>query len=139
MQRADPIAASLELAGERCPDLTPLVYARLFAAHPDMKPLFASDKNDAAKGEMLARVITAILDFIGERVYAHTLIQSEVLTHNGYGVPPAIFGVFFAIVRDGVREVCAEGWTAEMEAAWRDLLAALDAYVKQGASDAAAA
>jgi hypothetical protein len=33
---AAPITRSLELAAERCEDLTPLVYRRLFAEHPDM-------------------------------------------------------------------------------------------------------
>jgi len=127
--RADLIEQSFEIAAERCADLTPLVYARLFAAHPEMEALFWRDTNHAVKGEMLARVITAILDFIGPRQYARTMIQCEVVTHDGYGVPPETFGVFFGTVRDTLRDVCAQEWTNEIDAAWRELLDALDFYV----------
>lgn len=128
--RADLITESLDLAAERCADMTPLVYARLFAAHPDMEALFWRDSDHAVKGEMLARVIMAILDFIDKRQYADTLIQCEVVTHDGYGVPPETFAVFFGVVRDAVRDVCGQAWTREMDAAWDALLAALDFYVK---------
>jgi hemoglobin-like flavoprotein len=128
--RTDLIEQSLEIAAERCPDLTAPVYARLFAAHPEMEELFWRDTDHAVKGEMLARVIMAILDFVGPRHYARTLIQCEVVTHDGYGVPPETFAVFFGTVRDTLREVCAEAWTGEIEAAWRALLEALDFYVK---------
>jgi len=127
--RADLINESFEIAAERCPDLTPLVYARLFAAHPEMEALFWRDSNHAVKGEMLARVIMSILDFVGERLYARTLIQCEVVTHDGYGVPPETFGVFFGTVADTLRDVCADAWTPDMEDAWRETLAALDFYV----------
>ena len=76
---ADLIVESLELAAERCEDLTPLVYARLFREQPEMEALFWRDSNGQIKGEMLARVIEAILDFVGERLYASRLIQCEVV------------------------------------------------------------
>ncbi len=130
MDRAALIEQSLELAAERCPDLTPLVYARLFSQQPQMEALFWRDKNGAIKGEMLARVFEAILDFVGERLYAHHLIQCEVVTHAGYDVPPDVFQTFFPVVAETLREVVGEGWTAEMELAWQGLLADLDFYVQ---------
>ena len=130
MDRAALIEQSLELAAERCPDLTPLVYDRLFALQPEMKALFWRDTNGAIKGEMLTRVFEAILDFIGERLYAHHLIQCEVVTHAGYDVPPDVFCTFFPVVAATLREVVAEAWTPEIEQAWESLLADLDFYVK---------
>jgi hemoglobin-like flavoprotein len=122
------IIQSLEMAGERGGDLTPLVYARLFDEHPDMEALFVRDTNGAVKGEMLMRVIEAILDFIDGQTYSAHLIQCEVITHEGYGVPPDVFAVFFGTVAATVREVVGEAWTAPTDAAWRELLAALDYY-----------
>ncbi|HEY3887593.1 MAG TPA: globin [Caulobacteraceae bacterium] len=125
----NPIEASLELAAERCEDLTPGVYRRLFAAHPDMESLFIRDSNNLVKGEMLARVIEAILDFAGERHYAATLIQCEVITHAGYDVPAEIFRLFFGTVAAELHEVLGKDWTAPIDEAWRRLLEQLDFYV----------
>ena len=123
------IEASLEIAAERCEDLTPAVYKRLFAEHPEMEALFIRDTNHLVKGEMLARVIEAILDFAGERHYAATLIQCEVVTHAGYDVPPEVFRVFFGTVAAELREVLGKDWTPPIDEAWRRLLKALDFYV----------
>ena len=81
---AEAIELSLEIAGERGGDLTPIVYGRLFERQPQMKVLFWRDTTDAVKGEMLMRVFEAILDFIRARQYADHLIQTEVATHAGY-------------------------------------------------------
>jgi hemoglobin-like flavoprotein len=124
-----PIEASLELAGERCSDLTPLVYARLFAAHPQMERLFWRDTSGAIKGEMLAKVFEAILDFTGERQYAARLIQCEVVTHEGYDVPREVFGTFFATVAQTLKDVLGTDWTPDIDAAWHALLAELNYYV----------
>ncbi len=123
------IVASLERAGELCEDLTPVVYDRLFREQPEMEILFWRDQNHQIRGEMLTRVLQAILDFVGERLYSRTLIQSEVVVHEGYDVPPEVFRTFFRTVRDAVREVCGDDWRPEWEAAWESLLADLDYYV----------
>jgi hemoglobin-like flavoprotein len=123
------IETTLELAAERGGDLTPLVYRRLFTEHPEMEAQFIRDHNGAVKGEMLARVFEAMLDFAGERRYAAQLIQCEVVTHDGYGVPPEVFRVFFGVVAATLREVLGDDWTGPIDAAWRRLLAELDFYV----------
>ena len=124
-----PIEQSLSLVAERCPDLTPHVYARLFTRHPEMQALFWRDTTHAVKGEMLAKVFEVILDFIGENLYAAHMIQCEVITHAGYDVPPDIFRIFFAVVADTIREQLGEQWTSEFEQAWTKLLSDLDFFV----------
>ena len=126
---SDPIATSLELVSERCPDLTPLVYARLFAEYPEMKALFWRDTTGAIKGEMLAKVFEIILDFVAENHFASNMIQCEVITHSGYDVPPDVFAVFFAIVARTIREQLGEDWTPEIDQAWNKLLRDLDFFV----------
>ncbi len=123
------IETSLELAAELYQDLTPIVYDRLFAQYPDMQALFWRDTNHSVKGEMLAKVFEALLDFAGERKYAAAMIQCEVITHEGYDVPPDVFRIFFAVVADSICAVLGEAWTPPMAAAWHDLLGQLDYYV----------
>ncbi|MFC3078703.1 globin domain-containing protein [Phenylobacterium terrae] len=126
---AAEIEASLELAAERCEDLTPLVYARMFERHPEMKPHFWRDTDDAIKGEMLSRTFAALLDFVGQRTYADHMILSEMVTHEGYDVPRQVFATFFGFVRDAVREAAGADWTVEFDRAWVELLAQIDDYI----------
>ena len=130
--RAFPHAAeierSLELLAERG-DPTPLVYARLFARQPQMQARFWRDADGAIKGEMLSRVFEALLDFIGERRYAHIMIGVELVTHEGYDVPRDVFATFFGVVAETVRDELGPDWTPAMDAAWQDLLAELAGYV----------
>ena len=123
------IEQSLELAGERAGDLTPLVYARLFKQSPEMEAMFWRDTNGKIKGEMLARVFEAILDFVGTRQYADKLIQCEVVNHAEYNVPPEVFRTFFGVVAATIREAIGSAWTPEYDAAWSVLLRDLDYYV----------
>ena len=126
---AEAIEQSLEIAGERGGDLTPIVYARLFERQPEMKALFWRDTTDAIKGEMLMRAFEAILDFIRERKFSDHMIQTEVITHAGYDVPPDVFATFFGLVAEVVQEACGPDWSAPMAAAWRRTLADLNHYV----------
>ena len=129
---AEAIEQSLEIAAERGGDLTPIVYARLFERQPEMKLQFWRDTNDSIKGEMLMRVFEAILDFIRARQFADHMIQTEVVTHAGYDVPPKVFATFFGLVAEVVQEVCGPDWSPAMAAAWRRTLADLDDYVTRG-------
>ena len=127
---AQAIETSLDIAGERGGDLTPIVYRRLFEQQPEMKALFWRDTTESIKGEMLMRVFEAILDFIGPRRFADLMIGTEVVTHAGYDVPPDVFATFFGLVAEVIEEVCGADWSPAMGAAWRRLLVDLDAYVK---------
>ena len=126
---AEAIERSLEIAGERGGDLTPIVYARLFERQPEMKALFWRDTTDAIKGEMLMRAFEAILDFIRERKFSAHMIQTEVITHAGYDVPPDVFATFFGLVAEVVQEACGPDWSPAMGQAWRRTLTDLDYYV----------
>lgn len=131
---ADAIEASLEIAAVRGGDLTARVYARLFDREPRLQALFARDTDGSIKGEMLMKVLEAVLDFIGERRYADHLVEAEASNHEGYDVPRAVFASFFRVVADVVRDACGGAWTDAMAASWQRTLAELDHYVDPGAA-----
>ncbi|RAK62851.1 globin [Phenylobacterium kunshanense] len=126
---AAEIERSLELMAERCEDPAPLVYGRVFAAHPQVEAQFWRDTNGTIRGEMLARTFSAILDFVGDRLYADHLIKTEVITHEGYEVPREVFSTFFGFVAEAVREVLGPDWTPATETAWREMLAEIQRYL----------
>lgn len=122
---AEAIMASLEGVAEKCGDPTPLVYQRLFAANPEMEALFIMDKDGMVRGNMLSQALDGIMDFVDTCAYAKNLIRTEIVNHEGVGVPPTVFATFFATIRDTFREILGDDWTAEMETSWNALLEAL--------------
>jgi hemoglobin-like flavoprotein len=126
---ANPIEHSFELAAERCEDLTPLVYRRLFCEHPEAEAMFRSEGSDPVKGSMLALTIDAILDFAGERTGHFRLIECEVSSHDAYGTPRELFVAFFGVIAETLREIIGTDWSPEIEEAWRKLLAEIGGVV----------
>lgn len=122
------ITRSFEIAAERHGDIAPLVYEKLFARYPEVGPLCSINK--AVRGEMLARVIDIIFDFLGPRSYSSNMIQCEVVTHESYGVPREIFAIFFGLVADTLKDAAGEDWSPEMGRIWRILLCELDRFVQ---------
>jgi len=120
---ADLITLSFELAAERAGDITPLVYEKLFAKYPEMLPLFVRDTTGSVRGEMLTRAIEAVFDYIGPNAFAENFLRCEVVTHDGYGVPPDIFSKFFDVLAETLRDILGADWSPTMAHEWRAILA----------------
>jgi hemoglobin-like flavoprotein len=131
MAPTNPIQHSFELAAARCEDLTPLVYRRLFREHPEAEAMFRSQASELVKGSMLALTIDAILDFAGDRTGHFRMIQCEVQSHDAYGTPRKLFGEFFDVIADTVREILGADWSPEIEEAWRKLLTEIEGLITQ--------
>jgi hemoglobin-like flavoprotein len=127
----NPIQHSFELAAERCEDLTPAVYRRLFREHPEAEAMFRREPGDLVKGSMLALAIDAIMDFAGDRRGSFRMIECEVQSHDAHGTPRKLFSEFFGVIADTMREILGADWSPEIEDAWRRLLAELDRVVAQ--------
>lgn len=123
------IEASLAQAADHVGDPAALVYARLFAANPEIAALFCNDKSGSVKGEMLARAFDTILDFVGDGGYAPHLMRAERDTHAGYGVDPAIFMTFFETLFESLAAAMGDRWSAETRGVWRRLLAEMRAVM----------
>jgi hemoglobin-like flavoprotein len=124
-----PIEHSFQLAAERCEDLTPLVYRRLFREHPEAEAMFRREANDLVKGSMLALSIEAILDLAGGRTGNFRMIECEVSSHDAYGTPRELFGKFFGVIAATIREMLGPDWSPEIEQAWRRLLDQIEAII----------
>jgi hemoglobin-like flavoprotein len=128
------IQHSFELAAARCEDLTPLVYRRLFREQPEAEAMFRSEGSELVKGSMLALTVDAILDFAGQRSGSFRMITCEVQSHDAYGTPRELFGEFFGVIADTLREILGPDWSPEIDEAWRKLLGEIDRVVTQGAA-----
>ena len=128
------IQRSFELAAGRCEDLTPALYRRLFLEHPEAEPMFRSEGSELVKGSMLALTIGSILDFAGDRSGSFRMISCEVQSHDAYGTPRELFGEFFGVIADTLREILGPDWSPEIDEAWRKLLGEIDRLVTQDAA-----
>ena len=129
MPSTNPIQQSFELASERCEDLTPLVYRRLFDEHPEAVAMFRSEGSELVKGSMLALTIEAILDFAGERSGHFRMIECEVTSHDAYGTPRDLFVAFFGVIAATLRELLNADWSPEIDQAWQQLLGEIASVV----------
>src|SRR3954463_5020261 len=134
MASSNPIERSFELAAERCEDLTPLVYRRLFLAHPEAQSMFRTEGSELVKGSMLALTIDAILDFAGPRTGQFRMIECEISSHDAYGTPRELFIAFFGVIAGTLREVLGADWSPEIDIAWRKLLQDIEHFVSQRTS-----
>ena len=125
------IQHSFELAAGRCEDLTPLVYRRLFREHPEAEAMFRREGSDLVKGSMLALAIEAMLDFAGERTGHFRMIGCEAASHDAYGTPRKLFGEFFGVIADTMRELLGNDWSPEIENTWRKFLGEIDRVIAQ--------
>jgi hemoglobin-like flavoprotein len=125
----NPIQQSFELACERCEDLTPLVYRRLFDEHPEALAMFRSEGSELVKGSMLALTIEAILDFADERSGHFRMIECEVTSHDAYGTPRELFIAFFGVIAATLRELLGVDWSPEIDEAWRKLFGEIASVV----------
>ena len=126
---SNPIERSFELAAERCEDLTPLVYRRLHAEHPETITMFRAEGSELVKGSMLAMTIEAILDFAGPRSGKFRMIECEVVSHDAYGTPRELFVAFFRVIRDTLRDVLGHEWSRDIDEAWERLLSNIAVFV----------
>lgn len=125
--RAQIIMQSLEAVAEAVGDPAPLVYARLFQAHPEFEALFVMDVDGGVRGSMLQQALDCVLDHAEGGSLAPVLVPAARFDHEGYGVAPADFPLFFTVMRDAFRKALGDAWSAAMEQAWEDLLAELQA------------
>jgi hypothetical protein len=79
--------------------------------------------NGAVRGEMLAVTIQTLLDLAEDGPMGVHMIAAERVNHDAFGTPPQVFGRFYPILRETLRELLGAEWTPDMDAAWDELLA----------------
>lgn len=118
---------SLERVSERRGDPTAEIYARLLRDRPDLDALFVLDRQGGVRGSMLSHVFEVLLDMAGPRRFAANFVRSEWATHEAMGVSATDYVSFFHIVRDTVRDMLGEEWSADVDAAWRRVIGEIEA------------
>jgi len=103
-------------------------YERLFAAHPEVRPLFHRS-TPGAQNKMFAQKLTALVDHLDEPDWLHRELPRLAASHSTYGVTAEMYPWVGDALIETLREACEDAWTPEAEAAWKQAYASLVAAI----------
>lgn len=128
---AELLERSLALVSDDDLGLTTSFYARLFADHPSVRPLFGDDIRPQAA--MLQKAIVAVLDHLDDAEWLRTTLNALGAEHVSFGVTPEMYGWVAGSLIATMADIGGDRWTPQMTEAWEQALGAiaalmLDAY-----------
>lgn len=115
---------TLELTLARDDTFPRRFYELLFAAHPDVKPLFHRS-TPGALNKMFAQKLSAIVDHLDDPHWLGRELGNLAANHESYGVKPEMYAWVGDALIATLREACADVWTDDTERAWSDAYASI--------------
>ncbi len=106
-------------------------YHRLFARHPELRPLFKSDVDDQA--DLFVTMINTVISALEHPERVRPLIETLGSRHADYGVHPDDYAKFEQVLIETLREALDDDLDADAQAAWREVFEALSQTMQAGA------
>ena len=122
------IDQSLERLVELAGDPQKEIYSLMYSRYPDLESLFVLDKDNSVRGAMLQTALEFVLAYSEKGVINKGDLASWRSHHLEYGVKEDIFGVFFELIRDCVRDNLGSEWTEQMASRWQEFLQKVAAF-----------
>ena len=134
----EALETSFDLVAPRGDELMDTFYARLFAAAPAVKPLFAGTDLARQKAMLLAALVLLRkslrdLDAIVPK------LRELGARHVGYGAEPAHYPVVGTVLIASMADVAGSAWRPEYERAWAAAFDIVAGAMLEGASSASLA
>jgi hemoglobin-like flavoprotein len=131
----DALESSVDLVAPRGDELVDIFYARLFAAAPSVKPLFAGTDLRRQKAMLLATLVLLRkslrdLDAIVPK------LRELGARHVAYGAVPEHYPVVGEVLIASMAEVAGDAWRAEYEQAWGKAFSIVAGAMLEGAAEA---
>lgn len=130
------LETSFDLVAPRGDELMDAFYARLFAAAPAVKPLFATIDLRRQKAMLLAALVLVRKSLRDLDSIVPKLRQLGA-RHVAYGARPEHYPVVGQALIAAMAEIAGPAWTSEYEFAWRKAYGVLAGAMIQGAQEAA--
>jgi hemoglobin-like flavoprotein len=126
------LETSFDLIAPRGDDLVDTFYARLFAAEPDVQPLFAGTDMTEQKTKLLATLVLLrkSLRDLGAVV---PKLRELGRRHRDYGANPEHYAVVGSVLIDAMAEVAGPAWRPEYSRAWSEALDVVAGAMLEGA------
>jgi hemoglobin-like flavoprotein len=129
----EALETSFDLVALRGDELMDVFYARLFAAAPAVKPLFAG--TDLRKQKiMLLRVLGLLRRSLRDLDPIVPILHDLGARHVAYGARAEHYPVVGAVLIASMAEVAGEAWRPEYERAWAAAYDIVASAMLEGAS-----
>jgi hemoglobin-like flavoprotein len=135
MSTAALLRASLNTILDAHPEITPHFYARLWARHPELRPMF-SRSSPEHQARMLQDAIVAAVDHAEDAVWLQSALGAMGRRHLDYGVTAPMYDQVGAVLLDTLAALAGPAWTPEVAAAWADTYGALAGIMITAAEEA---
>jgi hemoglobin-like flavoprotein len=104
---------------DRSPEFTILFYSELFAAHPELEPLFAKTAMEK-QGRQLFKSLVMVVDHLRRTDLLTPALQGLGSRHVKYGVLPEHYPMVGGALLKAMAIVLGDAWTPEVQQAWID-------------------
>jgi hemoglobin-like flavoprotein len=106
-------------------------YERLFARHPELRPLFKGDIDHQA--DLFVTMINTVISALDDPRPVRPLIETLGARHVDYGVAAGDYDKFEQVLLETLAEALGDEATPEVQAAWQAVFEELSAVMRAGA------
>jgi hemoglobin-like flavoprotein len=128
----EALETSFDLVAPRGDELMDVFYARLFAAAPAVKPLFAATDLKKQK-TMLLGTLVLLRKSLRDLEAIVPKLHELGARHVAYGAQPEHYPVVGEVLLASLAEIAGPAWTAEYEQAWGEALTIVAGAMLEGA------
>jgi hemoglobin-like flavoprotein len=129
------LETSFDLVAPRGDELMDVFYARLFAAAPAVRPLFAGTDLRRQKG-MLLGALVLLRKSLRDLDRIVPALREMGARHVSYGARPEHYPVVGEVLIASMAEIAGDDWRPEYEAAWATAYGIVAATMIDGAESA---
>jgi hemoglobin-like flavoprotein len=131
----ETLETTFDLVAPRGDELMDIFYARLFAAAPSVRPLFAGTDLTRQKGMLLGALVLLRKSLRDLDAIVPTL-RALGARHVAYGAEPQHYTVVGEVLIASLAEIAGDAWRPEHELAWAAAFAVIADTMLSGARDA---
>ena len=129
------LETSFDLVAPRGDELVDVFYARLFAAAPAVRPLFAHTDLVRQK-QMLLATLVLLRKSLRDVDRIVPKLKELGARHVAYGAEPAHYPVVGAVLIASMAEVAGDAWRPEYEQAWAAAFNVVAGAMLEGVAEA---
>lgn len=131
----ETLETTFDLVAPRGEELMDIFYARLFAAAPLVRPLFAGTDLRRQKAMLLSALVLVRRSLRDMDAMVPTLRELGA-RHVGYGARPEHYLVVGEVLIASLAELAGEAWQPEHQLAWAAAFAVIADVMLSGAAEA---